>query len=222
MDTSRNFNSPTVAFVTGDGTYTPTPTPWDLVEILHDIGRRLRKDDLLDHVVGNRNVFSDNSEAWDLREGIAKAYRNGRNNAPHAYSSRLRARKIYSGGHSHSSVSGHPYLQESIHLGYDHGEFMWFWLMKHCSDSDLKGPAYCYDLMSPGARTAFEDSDMPRGKYFGLTVLQSLDKILKDEVEERRHRLTKLEAGSTIIDNMVNRFGSALLEPRTSGDGFEG
>lgn len=214
MDTSRNFNSPTVDFVTGDGTYVPAPTLGDLVEILHAMGRQLRNDSLLDHVVGNRNVFGDASEVWDLREGIIKAYHNGRNDAPHAYSSRLRARKIYSGGRSH--------LQEAIYLGYDHGEFIWLWLVNHYSDSELRGPVHCYDLKSPGARTAFEESDVPRGKYFGLTVLQCLDEILKDEVKERRRRLAKLEAGSTIIDNMVSRFGSALVEPRTSGDGFEG
>lgn len=223
MDTSRNFSSPTVDFVIGDGTHVPTPTMSDLVEILHAIGERLRKDGVLDHVIGNRNVFSSNLEVWDLREGLTRAYRNGRNDADPTYSDRLRARKIYSGGsHSHSILNNRPYLREALYLGYDHGDFMWFWLVEHCSDSSLTGPVYCYDLKSAGARMAFEESDIPRGKYFGMSVLQSLDKILKDEVKERRHRLTKLEAGSTIVDHMIDRFGSAMQEPRTSGDGFEG
>lgn len=224
MDASRNFSSPTVDFVLGNGASIPTPTLGDLLEILHAAGRQLRKDGLLEHVIGNRNVFGTSSEVWDLKEGITKAYHNGRNNAPEAYSERLRARKIYaSGSHTHHSVLNyHPYLEEAIFLGYDRGDFMWLWLVKHCSHSDSNGPAYCYDLTSPGGRMAFEESDMPRGTQFGMSVLLSLDKILKDEVKERRERLTRLEAGSITISNMIDRFGSTLTKPRISGDGIEG
>lgn len=201
----------------------PAPTLGDLIDILHALGRQLHKDHLLDHIVGNRNVFGDSSEVWELREGLTKTYDNGRGRASHPYGNRLRARKVYSTGHVHSTLNNHPYLEEAIYLGYDGGgNFIWFWLVQHCDHSNTKGPVYCYDLMSVGARMAFENPDTPRGKYFGLSILQSLGKILSDEVKERRHRLTKLEAGSTTISNMVERFSSTLSEPRTSGDDIEG
>lgn len=179
MDASRNLTSPTLDFILGKGADLPAPTPEEFARILQVVAEEIRDSDSLEHIVGNRSVFSHNSSVWELAECIkAKGF---------PYTDSLRARQIYS--HRPSSPERRAGEHEEIlYLAYEGQQVMWLWLRRYSHLNSKIGILDCVEINTDNAAKVFGDStENPKGKHFYLSILQSLVQIMDNEVEDQGH-----------------------------------
>jgi hypothetical protein len=212
VDTSRNFSSATFNFVIGSGHHFPAPTPEEYVHILNTVALRLDEVHLLDHVVGNRGVFTDMTGTYELSNYLATT--------PHPYSNKLRARRIYARCFSSTERSVGD-LEDNYYLAYDGKKVMWLWLCQHTHRSDKSGVVDFAEITPDNAIMALGGPEHPVEKHFDGSILESFVEIMNDEVSERKHRLELFEKETLSLTELSERFASALLVPRRRGDGME-
>jgi hypothetical protein len=208
MDTSRDYNSPTLDFLLGNGANLPVPADKDLAVLLFVTVNGLMEQGILADIIGNRppEAGENYKLAWalDVVPDDSKSHLKT-----------LRARQLLTTNciddADHSAAIGHDYL----YVACTRSEALWLVV------SDRNG-TYRLSQLSVDSMVDFFSYHTHWATHVGLRILDNLIKIMRDRTTSWQEKASRIEGSTTSLNHMSKRISSAFIIPRTSGDGFEG
>jgi hypothetical protein len=208
MDTSRDYNSPTLDFLLGNGANLPVPADRDLAKLLFVTINNLMEQGILADVIGNRPPEA--SENYKLAWALDMVPDDSK-----SHLKTLRAREILTTNciddADHSATIGHDYL----YVACTRSEALWLVVSARSGTHRLS-------QLTVESMVDFFSYRTHWATHIGLRILDNLTKVMQDRTVSWQEKASRIERSATSLYHMSERINSAFIIPRTSGDGFEG